>query len=166
MLASSFIRKSDTNWTSNSNNTRPTVGNLFSSMDSSETQQWIIHESNTKIQFGYLPAVPIVGNSTELRFIVKDLKTGNNLKNLTARVTILSDNNNSIGNNLTSGSNLSQDPSKIGNNTGISTVNINTSNGDFVVKHKFLNSGIYQVIVRVNSDKYALALASFDIYII
>ena len=113
-----------------------------------------------------MPAVPIVGNSTELRFIVKDLKTGNNLKNLTARVTILSDNNNSIGNNLTSGSNLSQDPSKIGNNTGISTVNINTSDGDFVVKHKFLNSGIYQVIVRVNSDKYALALASFDIYII
>ena len=158
--------KSDTKWTSNSNNTRPTVGNLFSSMDSSETQQWINHESNTKIQFAYLPAVPIVGNSTELRFIVKDLKTGNNLKNLTARVTILSDNNNSIGNNLTSGSNLSQDPSKIGNNTGISTVNINTSNGDFVVKHKFLNSGIYQVIVRVNSDKYALALASFDIYII
>ena len=135
-------------------------------MDSIETQQWINHESNTKIQFGYLPAVPIVGNSTELRFIVKDLKTGNNLKNLTARVTILSDNNNSIGNNLTSGSNLSQDPSKIGNNTGISTVNINTSNGDFIVKHKFLNSGIYQVIVRVNSDKYALALASFDIYII
>jgi len=158
--------KSDTKWTSNSNNTRPTGGNVFSSLDSSETQQWINHESNTKIQFGYLPAVPIVGNSTELRFIVKDLKTGNNLKNLTARVTILSDNNNSIGNNLTSGSNLSQDPSKIGNNTGISTVNINTSNGDFVVKHKFLNSGIYQVIVRVNSDKYALALASFDIYII
>jgi len=158
--------KSDTKWTSNSNNTRPTGGNVFSSLDSSETQQWINHESNTKIQFGYLPAVPIVGNSTELRFIVKDLKTGNNLKNLTARVTILSDNNNSIGNNLTSGSNLSQDPSKIGNNTGISTVNINSSNGDFIVKHKFLNSGIYQVIVRVNSDKYALALASFDIYII
>ncbi|HYT42888.1 MAG TPA: polysaccharide deacetylase family protein [Methylomirabilota bacterium] len=158
--------KSDTKWTSNSNNTRPTGGNVFSSLDSSETQQWINHESNTKIQFGYLPAVPIVGNSTELRFIVKDLKTGNNLKNLTARVTILSDNNNSIGNNLTSGSNLSQDPSKIGNNTGISTVNINSSNGDFIVKHKFLNSGIYQVIVRVNSDKYALALVSFDIYII
>jgi peptidoglycan/xylan/chitin deacetylase (PgdA/CDA1 family) len=158
--------KSDTKWTSNSNNTRPTGVNVFSSLDSSETQQWVNYESNTKIQFGYFPAVPIVGNSTQLKFIVKDLKTGNNLKNLTARVTILSDNNNSIGNNLTSGSNLSQDPSNLGNNTGISTVNINSSNGDFIVKHKFLSSGFYQVIVRVNSDNYALALASFDIYII
>jgi len=139
---------------------------VFSSLDSSETQQWVNYESNTKIQFGYFPAVPVVGNFTELRFIVEDLKTGNNLKNLTSRVTILSDNNNSIGNNLTSGSNLSQDSSKLGNNTGISTANINSSNGDIIVKHKFLNSGIYQVIVRVNSDKYALALASFDIYII
>jgi hypothetical protein len=154
--------KNDTTWTSNTNNTRPTGGNVFSSLDSSETQQWFNYESNTKIQFGYFPAVPVVGNFTELRFIVEDLKTGNNLKNLTSRVTILSDNNNSIGNNLTSGSNLSQDSSKL----GISTVNINSSNGNIIVKHKFLNSGTYQVIVRVNSDKYALALASFDIYII
>jgi peptidoglycan/xylan/chitin deacetylase (PgdA/CDA1 family) len=151
---------------SDSNNTRPTGGNVFSSLDSSETQQWVNYDSNTKIQFGYFPAVPVVGNLTELRFIVEDLKTGNNLKNLTSRVTILSDNNNSIGNNLTSGSNLLQDSSKLGNNTGISTANINSSNGDIIVKHKFLKSGIYQVIVRVNSDKYALALASFDIYII
>lgn len=158
--------KSDNKWANNSSTTTPTGGNVFSSLDSSETQQWINHESNTKIQFDYFPAVPIVGNSTELRFIVKDLNTGNNLKNLTARVTVLGDKNNGIGNNLTSGPNLSQDPSKPGNNTGISTVNINSSNGDFIVKHKFLNSGIYQVIVRVNSDKYALALASFEIYII
>jgi peptidoglycan/xylan/chitin deacetylase (PgdA/CDA1 family) len=151
---------------SNSSNIKINNVQMFSSLDSSETQQWVNNESNTKIQFGYLPAVPMVGNSTELKFIVKDLKTGNNLKNLTARVTILSDNNNNIGNNLTSRSNLSHDPSNLGNNTGMSTVNINTSNGDFIVKHKFLNSGIYQVIVRVNSDKYALALASFDIYII
>jgi hypothetical protein len=83
---------------------------------------------------------------------------------LTARVTILNNNNNN-GNNLTSGSNnLKMDQSELGNNNDISSVN--AMNGDFNIKHKFLNGGMYQVIVRVNSDKYALALASFEIYVI
>jgi hypothetical protein len=107
----------------------------------------------------------MVGNSTELKFIVEDLKTGNNLKNLTARVTILSNNNNNNGNNLTSGSNnLKMDQSKLGNNNDMSPVS--ATDGNFNIKHKFLNGGMYQVIVRVNSDKYALSLASFEIYVI
>jgi hypothetical protein len=83
---------------------------------------------------------------------------------LTARVTILSNNNNN-GNNLTSGSNnLKMDQSKLGNNNDMSPVS--ATDGNFNIKHKFLNGGMYQVIVSVNSDKYALALASFEIYVI
>jgi peptidoglycan/xylan/chitin deacetylase (PgdA/CDA1 family) len=160
---SSTYKSIDINSNDSRNNTKLTEVQMFSSLDSSETQQWVNNESNTKIQFSYFPAVPTVGNFSDLRFIVKDLKTGNNLKNLTARVTILSDSSN---NNRSSGSNLLQDPSKLGSNNGISTLNMNSSNGDIILKHKFLNSGIYQVIIRVNSDKYALALASFEIYVI
>jgi peptidoglycan/xylan/chitin deacetylase (PgdA/CDA1 family) len=149
---------------SNNGTSPPIKGSVSPSLDSSETQQWINNESNTKIEFNYFPAVPIIGNSTDLRFIVKDLKTGNNLKNLTFRVTILNESN--IVNNPINGSKSSQDQNSHDNSTSMPIISANSSNGDVILKHKFPSSGTYQLIVRVNSGKYPLALASFEVYII
>jgi peptidoglycan/xylan/chitin deacetylase (PgdA/CDA1 family) len=128
-------------------------------LDNSEPQQWLNHESNTKIEFAYSPAVPMVGNFTELKFSAEDLKTGTHLKNVTARVTVLDDNSNN--NNATSSFDSSN---KSGAN--ISFTNISSYDGNFSVKHKFLNGGMFQVILRVNSGNYGIALASFSVYVI
>jgi hypothetical protein len=38
-------------------------------------------------------------------------------------------------------------------------------NGDFSVNSTFLNEGTYQVILRINSKDYAIALASFRVFV-
>ncbi len=129
------------------------------SLDNSEPQQWLDHGSNTKIEFAYSPAVPMVGSFTELKFNAEDLKTGAHLKNVTARVTVLNDNSND--NNATTSFDSSNKPG-----ANIPLTNIISSDGNFSVEHKFLNGGMFQVILRVNSGNYGIALASFSVYVI
>ena len=142
----------------NNNFTKPQQEQMFSSLDASETQQWISNQSNTKIKFAYFPAVPIIGNTTTLKFVVEDAKTGINLKNLTAWVTILGQGKNANNSLASSGAPI--------NSLSTSTYKLKSSNGNFLLDHRFLNGGMYQAIVRVNTNESPLALASFDIYVI
>ena len=53
------------------------------------TQEWLDKEHGIKILFAPSPEYPSIGNTTLLRFNVQDLKTGINLKNETATVTVI-----------------------------------------------------------------------------
>jgi hypothetical protein len=88
-----------------------------------------------------------MGMPTELMFIIQNLQTGSNLKNITASLVIVTYSNSSSG------------QEKISKFT-----NINAPNGDFSVKYLFPDWGIYQVISRIHS-KDVSALASFKVLV-
>jgi hypothetical protein len=120
------------------------------------TQEWIDKEHSTKILFTPSPEYPSIGNTTLLSFKVQDLKTGINLKNETATVTVI---NNSTA-NIGAGTNKQ---------TGDFTVfkNISIPNGSFSVKYHFLQAGTHQIITRINSNNTPFkALASFNVIVI
>jgi hypothetical protein len=52
------------------------------------TQEWLDNEHSIKILFTP-PEYPSIGNTSLLSFKVQDLKTGSNLKNETATVTVI-----------------------------------------------------------------------------
>ena len=52
-------------------------------------QEWIDKQSNTKVQFTYTPDKPLVSGFTELKFNIKDSKRGIQLKDISARITII-----------------------------------------------------------------------------
>jgi hypothetical protein len=114
-----------------------------SSTTTSTTQQtWIDKLNNLKMQFGYLPKEPIIDKPTELRFIVQNLQTGEQIKNLSARVVVL-------------------------NNAGAQQrsfkfTNITAPNGIFSVKYLFPDSGLYNVITKIDSNDFT-SLASFNV---
>lgn len=105
------------------------------------TQQWTNPQDNVKIQFIYEPEKPLIGSPTELKFSVQNLQTGQHLKDLFAKVTIINGQRVFKFNNLT------------------------VSDGDFSVNSTFPNEGTYQVILRINSRDYAIALASFRVFV-
>ena len=137
----------------------PSSTQTIASFDKSEPQQWVDNETKTKIEFVYSPAVPMVGKFTDLNFSVQDPRTGVPLKDVTARVTVLPESNND--NNTSSSFDSSYMPY-----TNSSITNVSSSNGDISVMHKFLSGGMFQVILRVNSGSYGIALASFNVYVI
>jgi hypothetical protein len=105
------------------------------------SQEWVDKITNIKILFTYELNKPTINNLNELNFTVGDLKTGNNLTNLTADVTVLND----------------PDPT-------FKFDNITALNGRFSIKCPFLNEGMHQVIVNLRlNNNYALALASFNL---
>ncbi len=105
------------------------------------TQQWINPQDNVRIQFTYEPEKPLIDSPTELKFSVQNLQTGQHLKDLFAKVTIINGQPVFKSNNLT------------------------VSDGDFSVNYTFPNEGTYQVIPRINSKDYAIALASFRVFV-
>src|SRR6266849_2338013 len=105
------------------------------------TQQWINPQDNVRIQFTYEPEKPLIDSPTELKFSVQNLQTGQHLKDLFAKVTII-------------------------NGQRVFKFNsITVPNGDFSVNSTFMNEGTYQVILRINSKDYAIALASFRVFV-
>jgi hypothetical protein len=104
-------------------------------------QQWIDKQSNVKILFIYLPEKTLVNTPTELRFSVQNLQTGSHLKNITAVVSVTSQ------------------------NTLFKFNKVTAPNGVFSLKYIFPNPDTYQVIVKANSKNYSLALASFKVLI-
>ena len=58
-----------------------------------KTQTWLDKLNNAKIQFTYSPENPVIDTPTELKFNALNLKTGNQLKNLSARVIVLTSSN-------------------------------------------------------------------------
>ena len=104
-------------------------------------QDWVDKLNKVKIHFVYELNKPTINNLNELNFTVDDLKTGNNLKNVTADVTVI--------NNPDSTFKFSK---------------ITASSGVFSIKCPFLNEGMHKVIVNLRSNNnHTFALASFNL---
>jgi hypothetical protein len=107
-------------------------------------QEWIDKQSNVKVSFTYLPERPIVGEFTELKFNIEDLKTGTSSKDVFARVAITDGQQQQIP---------------------LGFYNLTAPDGHFSIKYQFAHEGAYQIIVKVNSKYSALTLASFKVLV-
>jgi len=58
-------------------------------INNNNSQEWVDKLTNIKILFTYELDKPTINNLNELNFTVDDLKAGNNLKNVTADVTVI-----------------------------------------------------------------------------
>lgn len=121
--------------------------NIGRAQPSNGTQLWTDTENHVKILFTYSPKNPVIDKQTELKFSVSNLLTGKHLKNLMAMVVIITNSG-------------SQERTFKFNN-------LYAPNGDFSVKYLFPDSGIYQVITRINSNNppSMMLLASFRIIV-
>src|SRR5438093_4634122 len=107
----------------------------LSSSSSNTTQQtWIDKLNNLKMRFGYLPKEPIIDKPTELKFGVQNLQTGDQIKNLSARVVVI---NNAEG-----------------QQRSFKFTNITAPDGIFSVKYLFPDSGLYQVLTKIDSNDF------------
>lgn len=113
----------------------------YAHITGNRTQQWISHQQNVKIEFTYEPEKPLLDSPAELKFSVQNLQTGHHLKNLFAKITVINGQGFFKFNNMT------------------------VQNGDFSVNSTFPSEGTYQVILRIDSKDYAIALASFKVII-
>ena len=119
-------------------NTTAAYAHLYSN---NITQVWTDKLNNIKIQFSYLPEKPTADDTIQLQFSIQNLQTGTHLKDFTAKVTIFND-------------------------PIYKYDNITVSDGDFSIRRLFLDSGMHQVILKVSSKDYSLALASFNISVL
>lgn len=108
------------------------------------TQEWIDKQTNTKVLFTYSPEKPYPGTLTELTFDILNSETGIHFRDILARVTIID-------------GPQQQGPIKFSNISG--------PYGHFSIKYRFAYEGMYQIIVKVNSNNSALALASFRVVV-
>lgn len=113
----------------------------YADITSNTTRKWLNPQDNVKIQFTYKPDKPLIGSPTELKFSVQDLQTGQHLKDLPVKVTIMN------------------------GQRFFRFYNLKIPNADFSVYPTFLNEGTYQLILRINSKDYAIALASFRVFV-
>jgi hypothetical protein len=113
----------------------------YAHLTGNRTQQWISPQQNVKIEFTYEPEKPLLESPTELKFSVQNLQTGHHLKDLFAKIIIINGQGFFKFNNMT------------------------VQNGDFSVNSTFPIEGTYQVILRINSNDYAIALASFKVIV-
>jgi hypothetical protein len=105
-------------------------------------QTWLDKLNNLKIQFGYSPKEPVVDKPTELKFTVQNLQTGEQIKNLSASAVVV----NNAGGQLRT----------------FKFTNITAPNGIFSVKYLFPDSGLYQVLTKIDSNDFT-SLASFNV---
>ena len=95
-----------------------------------------------RIQFYNIPKSPLVDAKTQLRFAVQNMTNSKNINDLHARVVVTT------------------------NSSGQMRIfkfdNISSSNGDFSVNYFFPDSGIYQVMTRVDSNNLS-TLGSFKV---
>jgi hypothetical protein len=108
------------------------------------TQLWVDRENNVKVQFTYLPQTPIIDTPTQLKFNIQNSQTGAPLRNLVARVVIVTNSG--------------------GQERSFKFTNITAPNGSFSVNYLFPDTGVYQVIPRIYS-KDASILASFKVLV-
>jgi hypothetical protein len=111
--------------------------------NTSAVQEWKDQRNNVKIQFSYSPDKPLVYASTDLKFSIQDLNTGNHVKDLDTSLTIIKDDKIFFKFN-----------------------DIAIHDGDLSLKVQFLEAGNYQAISQVRSaDNTAVALTSFNILV-
>lgn len=116
------------------------------SSGNNETQIWTDKLNNIKLQFTNNPEKPIVDQPTELKFSVQNLQTGTNLKNILARIVVLTNSSGQL--------------------RSFKFTNITAPDGIFSVKYLFPDSGLYQVITKIDSkNSSSLALASFKVLV-
>jgi len=121
----------------------PGQSSSSSSSSSNATQQiWIDKLNKLKIQFGYSPKEPVIDKPTELGFTVQNVQTGEQIKNLSARVVVV---NNAWGQLRT-----------------FKFANITAPNGIFSVNYLFPDSGSYNIITKVDAKDFT-SLASFNV---
>lgn len=109
----------------------------------SPIQEWKDQQNNIKIQFSYSPDKPLLYNTTDLKFSVQDLKTGNHINDVIASITIIK-----------------------GDKIFFRFNNLVIQDGDLSLKVKFSEDGSYQVISQVRTkDNFAMVLASFNILV-
>ena len=108
----------------------------------SSTQQWADKINNMRIQFYNIPKSPLIDAKTQLKFAVQNMTNSKNINDLHARVVVTT------------------------NSSGQMRIfkfdNISSSNGDFSVNYFFPDSGIYQVMTRVDSNNLS-TLGSFKV---
>ena len=115
-----------------------------SSSSVNRTQTWTDKLNNLKIQFTYSPDNPAIDAPTELKFNVLNLQTGSHLKDLSARIVVLTNSG--------------------GQQRSFKFTNISAADGNFSVKYLFPDSGSYQVISKIDS-KDSSNLASFNVFV-
>jgi hypothetical protein len=113
----------------------------YAHITGNRTQQWTSSQQNVKIEFTYEPEKPLLDSPTELKFSVQNLQTGHHLKDLLAKIMVINGQGFFKFNNMT------------------------IQNGDFSENSTFPIEGTYQVILRINSKDYAIALASFKVIV-
>lgn len=121
-----------------------TASSSPSSAPVNRTQTWLDKLNNLKIQFTYSPENPPIDTPTELKFNVLNLQIGSNLKDLSARIVVLTNSG--------------------GQQRSFKFTNISAADGNFSVKYLFPDSGSYQVISKIDS-KDSSALASFNVFV-
>jgi hypothetical protein len=121
-----------------------TSSSSSSSSSVNRTQTWIDKLNNLKIQFRYLPENPAIDTPTELKFNVLNLQTGSHLKDLSARIVVLTNSG--------------------GQQRSFKFTNISAADGDFSVKYLFPDSGSYQVLSKIDS-KDSSTLSSFNVIV-
>ena len=104
------------------------------------TQVWKDRLNNVKIQFSNLPEKPTIEDLIQLQFSVQNLQTGDHLKNFIAKVIVIND-------------------------PIYRFDNIIVADGDFSIRCPYLDSGMHQVIVKVDSKDYSVALISFNVFV-
>jgi hypothetical protein len=123
------------------------LGQTSSSPSSSSVnriQTWTDKLNNLKIQFTFSPENPAIDTPTELKFNVLNLQTGSNLKDLSARIAVLTNSG--------------------GQQRSFKFTNISAADGNFSVKYLFPDSGSYQVISKIDSNDSS-TLASFNVFV-
>jgi hypothetical protein len=121
-----------------------TSSSSSSSSSVNRTQTWIDKLNNLKIQFRYLPENPAIDTPTELKFNVLNLQTGSHLKDLSARIVVLTNSG--------------------GQQRSFKFTNISAADGNFSVKYLFPDSGSYQVLSKIDS-KNSSTLSSFNVIV-
>jgi len=107
-------------------------------------QLWTNIDQNIKIQFTYQPQNPILDQPTKLMFMVQNLKTGNNLKNLVAYILVTHNSSGQFSN--------------------FRFNNITIPDGQFSVIYRFQDTGLYEIIARVSGNGIT-ALAPFRVIV-
>jgi hypothetical protein len=121
------------------------LGQTSSSSSSvNRTQTWTDKLNNLKVQFTYSPDNPAIDTPTELNFNVLNLQTDSHLKDLFARIVVLTNSG--------------------GQQRSFKFTNISAADGNFSVKYLFPDSGSYQVISKIDS-KDSTTLASFNVFV-
>jgi hypothetical protein len=121
------------------------LGQTSSSSSSvNRTQTWTDKLNNLKVQFTYSPDNPAIDTPTKLNFNVLNLQTDSHLKDLFARIVVLTNSG--------------------GQQRSFKFTNISAADGNFSVKYLFPDSGSYQVISKIDS-KDSTTLASFNVFV-